>query len=139
MTAIVASNAPSIPDSNSSGTSTTAARGGSAAVETAERHAIIRSPTRGHSMASSHSRSSGVANARLASSPRSITPPGATVGPNRSVTAASTSSEPYSSCTTRSVDSTAAPARSSASSAVDLPAPIPPVSPMNGIRFVGGA
>ncbi len=46
--------------------------------------------------------------------------------------ASRTSSSAYSSCTTASVDSVAAPSRSSAASAVDFPAPSPPVSPTNG-------
>ncbi len=82
MTAIVASNTPSIPDSNSSGTSTTAASGGSAAEETSERQAIIRSPTRGHRKASSQPRSpSRGERARVASAPRSMTPSGRHGGP----------------------------------------------------------
>src|SRR5205807_8640509 len=83
---------------------------------------------------SSQARSSGVANATRASAARSTTPSSSTPAPKRERTAATTSGSEYSSCTTRSVESTAAPARSSADSAVDLPAPIPPVSPTNGIR-----
>src|SRR5581483_1974945 len=122
---------PSRPDSNSSGTSTTAARTppGSAA-----RQAAIRSPTRGHSSPSSHSRSAAVANATRASAERSTAPSRSMASPNRSRTAVKTSSSEYSSCTTASVERTAAPARSSALRAVDFPAPIPPVSPTNGVR-----
>src|SRR5204862_500769 len=45
----------------------------------------------------------------------------------------------YSSCTTASVESVAAPSRSRAASASDLPAPIPPVRPTKGSRGGGSA
>ena len=52
--------------------------------------------------------------------------------PQRATTASRSSGVAYSSCTTASVDSVAAPSRSSAASAVDLPAPRPPVRPTKG-------
>src|SRR5947208_7638938 len=66
--------------------------------------------------------------------PRSISPLGATFSPKRSTSLSRTSPVVSSSCTTESVESVAAPTRSSALRASDLPAAIPPVSPTNGTR-----
>ena len=129
---MVASNTSPMPDSNSSGTSTPAARGEGDWRSSRSRHCAILVPTRGHSRPSSQARPSSLANAALATAARSIVPSAETTSPNRSVTAWRTSGSSYSSWTTASVESTAAPRRSSASSAVDFPAPIPPVSPTNG-------
>ena len=78
MTAIVASYIPSDPASNSSGTSTTIALGGGVADICCSRQVSTRWRTIGHSSASSQPRSPSAANTRVANSPRSITPPGAT-------------------------------------------------------------
>src|SRR3954471_21690112 len=129
----------SMPASNSSGVSTTAARGGGSARATSDRHAATRAATRGHSSCSSHARSSSVANAARAIAGRSTIPLGATSDPQRATTASRTSSVPYSSWTTASVDSVAAPSSASAFSAVDLPAPRPPVSPTNGMTAGSGS
>src|SRR5918998_1800327 len=122
----------SMPASNSSGVSTTAAAGRGSRVPTSSRQAAIRAPTRGQISPSSHARSSGDAKARAAIAGRSTTPPGATSSPQRATTRSRSSGEAYSSCTTASVDSVAAPSRRSACRAVDLPAPSPPVRPTNG-------
>ena len=66
-------------------------------------------------------------------------PPGATSGPKRSLRAATTSGLSYSSWTTSSLEITSAPSSRSAPSAVDLPAPIPPVSPTNGTAALTAA
>src|SRR5918997_226248 len=112
----------SMPASNSRGVSTTAAAGRGSRVPISSRHAAIRAPTRGQISPSSQARSSGDAKARAAIAGRSTTPPGATSSPQRATTRSRSSGEAYSSCTTASVDSVAAPSRRSASRAVDLPA-----------------
>src|SRR5436190_1434270 len=122
----------SIPASNSSGVSTTAAAGGGVPALTWARQSHTRCPTRGHRSSSSHLRSSSEANALAATAERSTSPFGATSGPHRETTAARTSSEAYRSRTTSSVESVAAPRRSSAASAVDFPAASPPVRPTKG-------
>src|SRR3954452_8142002 len=63
-------------------------------------------------------------------------PPGATSSPSSATSRSRTSSVFSSSCVTASVDSVAAPRRSSARSASDLPAPMPPVRPTNGVLGV---
>src|ERR1700722_20101148 len=121
-----------MPASNSSGTSTTAALGAGRSARTASSHAAMRAPTSGHNRLSNQLRSSSApANAFAAMAARSTTPPGAISAPHRSMTASTTSFSPYSSCTTASVESTCAPSSASAFSAVDLPAPMPPVRPTN--------
>src|SRR5215218_6079667 len=129
----------SMPASNSSGVSTTAAAGRGSRVPISSRQAAIRAPTRGQTCPSSQARSCGSAKARAAIAARSTTPPGATSSPQRATTRSRSSGEAYSSCTTASVDSVAAPSRRSASRAVDLPAPSPPVRPTNGIGAPGPA
>ncbi len=81
MTATVVSKTPSMPDSNSSGTSTTATSVPSGSEPS---QPPIRSPTSGWICASSHFSSSGSANTTSPIRFRSTTPPGATSSPQRS-------------------------------------------------------
>src|SRR5262249_4607945 len=62
-----------------------------------------------------------------------------TSAPRFAATVSRTSSRRYRSCTTASASSTAQPCRANAARAVDLPAPIVPVSPISGglLRFAG--
>ena len=135
MTAIVLSNTPSIPASNSSGTSTTAARGGRVSrASSSARHSNIRAPTRGHSIPLKPLALLGpVEDDARRSPPGRRCRPGATSSPQRSTSWSRSSGSPSSSCTTASVDSVAAPSRSNAARASDFPAPIPPVRPTNGM------
>ena len=92
-TAIVASKAPSIPDSNSSGTSTTAARGGGDARSSSlapRRHP--RADPRPQQPLEPRAVLGGRERPRRRAPPRSTTPSGATVAPNRATTASRTSS-----------------------------------------------
>ena len=92
------------------------------------------SPTRGWVWDSSQRSSSGRSKTISATLSRSTSPPGATSGPQRSTSSSRTSSRSSRSWATRSVESVAAPARSKAASASDLPAPIPPVRPMKRVK-----
>src|SRR3954452_6479109 len=121
-----------MPASNSSGTSTTSALGTGSRATASVRQRFTRSPTRGHNTPSSHLRSSGCANTSSATALRSICPPGATGAPKRDTSSSRTSSLASRSWTTASVESVAAPRSSSALSASDFPAPIPPVRPTKG-------
>src|SRR4051812_25076993 len=68
-----------------------------------------------------------------------MSPSGATSSPNFSTSWSRISPVVSSSRTTASLDSVAAPRRSSALSASDLPAAMPPVRPTNGTRALGPA
>ena len=98
-------------------------------------HSTTRCPTRGHSCDSSQLRSSSDGEGALGDR-------GAVDRRRRGdhlvapalAHRATTSGSAYSSWTTASADRVAAPRRSSAASASDFPAPMPPVRPTNGGR-----
>ena len=115
-------------------------RGERIARPTSSRHAAMRSPTRGHSMPSSQPRSLGIGEHDSATA-RAVdgAAGGHVVAEALDHGVAHLVRPRSSSCTTASVDRVAAPSRSSAASASDLPAPIPPVSPTNGGRGSVGA
>ena len=135
ITAIVASKPASMPDSNSSGTSTTAragAVGGSSCPGARPRSARRRAATAAAraSAGPRRWRTPRRASAAAVDGPVGSSDLGAEalddrvadLGPTRRARARPGRST-----------GTAAPSRSSAASAVDLPAPMPPVSPMKGI------
>ena len=112
-----------MPASNSSGVSTTAARGAGSRAATSSRQAATRAATRGQIAASSQARSCGAANARGGDGGAVDDAAGRDVVAPAGDDRVSQVGEAYSSCTTASVDRVAAPSRSSSSSAVDLPDP----------------
>ena len=98
------------------------------------RHATIRSPTCGHSSASSQCPVLvGGERRTWRGQPRSIAPSRSQLRAEPlDDTVAYLGGARRARVPPRSVDNVAAPRRSSAASAVDLPAPMPPVRPMNG-------
>ena len=134
MTAMVWSNASSMPDSNSSGTSTTAA--GTVLGLGAER---------GHPLADERPQQAlqpftAALLAERGGGQRGAID-GAVLHDLRKALGdlVADLSEPYSSCTTASVESVAAPSSSRHARAVDFPAPSPPVRPMKGTRAAGSS
>src|ERR1700761_2692233 len=124
----VVSKTSARPPSKSSGTSTTATfvSSGSPAIQPA-----VSAPTSGWSVDSSHFSCSGWAKTMPPIRPRSVgAPSGATSGPQRSASFARSDSLSSRSWTTASLESVAAPSRPKAASASDLPAAMPPVSPI---------
>ena len=103
------------------------------ALQLCSRQAAVRAPTqRKQLVCSSQASSSGARTRSPATASRSTSPSrDHLVAPALDAAGRCTSSVPSSSCTTASLESTAAPRRSQAASASDLPEPMPPVKPTN--------